>query len=392
MGLIKQIYTPMLLVDLMYKGFLLVFTILLTSALIAQVQNTNAAVLTPEDNEAKQNIITNQSAAVDHRWGQYDLILGSKKGDNSTFTIYNLTGNFTVPPVVCGTGTHEHDGICVPNPPPEPTVCPPNMFFNTTSQQCQESPLPPIDNNTNPVPEPTNNDTTKVTFAGDFDGTGVINAMKAKNADYNIAAGDLGYKSDLSSFKSSWDKLNNNKCTPGNHDQAEDGSSSLAKESSAYCGDIWTSKVAGGTTAIIGVNTNGNLDTLLGTAQTYLTSNLMQGVKNVVLVSHKPCEVHPGAHHTVESSVKTFCQSFDGKVPAGVNIVHISAHNHEIGSKSDGSAFLVGGGGKTSHRGCGTGSGWDFCAESNGFLMLEINNDSGEIKSNFYNTNGGVIN
>lgn len=47
-------------------------------------------ILTPEDNEAKHDIIENLSNAVNHNWGaQYDMLNGSKKFDDSSFVIYN---------------------------------------------------------------------------------------------------------------------------------------------------------------------------------------------------------------------------------------------------------------------------------------------------------------
>ena len=353
----------------------------MSAILLTYTSIANAATLTQKDNEAKQTIITNMSNSVDHKYSRYDLITGSMKGDNSTFVIYNNTGNQTVPPpVVCGPGTHEENGACVPDVP----RCPDNQVWNATSQQCEDKPV-------TPPPKPTGN-VTKINLAGDFLGTGTMNAMAKLDAILNLALGDMGYQKDLNTFMSNFNKLPGHKCTPGNHDQAEDGSAALAKSSSEYCGDIWMQKVANDTTLIVGYNTNGNLDTLLGTAQgALMNAQFMDGVKNVVLVSHKPCEVHPNAHHGVESNVKTFCQSFDAKVPAGVKIYHVSAHNHEIASTKDGHNFLVGGGGQTTHRGCGTDSTWNFCKTQSGFLQLEINNDSGEIKGTFYNTNGGVI-
>lgn len=131
-------------------------------------------VLTPEDNEAKQKILGNLSNAVDHGYDKYDLLIGSVKGDNSTFTIYNISE--TEPPLVCGSGTHEANGICVPDIS-EPN-CPEGQFFNTTSQKCEDrtSTLKEIcgngiNNDSNgqidegcPV---TNGNTTKIFFSGE---------------------------------------------------------------------------------------------------------------------------------------------------------------------------------------------------------------------------------
>src|SRR4029078_6791075 len=93
------------------------------------------------------------------------------------------------PPPVCQPGTHLENGVCVPDvipPPPLPTA-----------------------------------NVSKVCLVGDLSGSTVPNLMKG--CDYKIGLGDLGYKSDLSWFKS----LNFNKCVIGNHDATEDGSSSI---------------------------------------------------------------------------------------------------------------------------------------------------------------------
>jgi hypothetical protein len=361
-------------------------TILATYTTLVSATYVNAVTLTPDDNQAKQDITNSLSEAADHKYSRYDMINASLVGDNSTFVVYNKTGGIIIPPVVCGAGTHNENGVCVPDQP----QCPAGQFYNKTSEECQDNPKPPVDNQTGNQTGG-NENITKVNLAGDFECEKVIGAMDKKKANINVALGDLCYDSTLSNFKKAWEPLDNNKCIPGNHDQAEDGSAALAKESSAYCGDIWMMKVANDTTLLVAYNTNGNLATLLGTAQDALTNTqFMDGIKNVVLISHKGCEVHPNSHHGVEGSVKTFCQSFDAKVPAGVGIYHVSAHNHEMASTSDGHFFLAGSGGKTSHRGCGTGSGWNFCKETDGFLQLEINSN-GKIKGTFYNTSGGAI-
>jgi hypothetical protein len=122
-----------------------------------------------------------------------------------------------------------------------------------------------------------------------------------------------------------------------------------------------------------------------------MNSALMEGVKNVILLTHKACEVHPKSHHTPEKSVIDFCQDFDNKIPQGIKIYHISGHNHEIAKSSNDRFFLSGGGGQTDHRECDTNDQWPFCKPQSGFLEFEINNNTGEIKSNFYDTSGKVI-
>jgi hypothetical protein len=97
--------------------------------------HAQGVILTPEDNVAKQKILANLSNAVDHGFDKYDLLIASVKGDNSTFTIYNKSE--TEPPLVCGPGTHEQDGVCVPDPQ---QTCQKGQFFNTTSQRCEDLP------------------------------------------------------------------------------------------------------------------------------------------------------------------------------------------------------------------------------------------------------------
>lgn len=352
---------------------ILLATILLPSAVLANV-NGQGVVLTPKDNLAKQVIIGNASDAVDHKWDRYDLLVGSMKGDSSNFTIYK-SGNGTVPPIHCGEGTHNENGVCVP----DGEKCPEGQFWNATAMECQDNPKPPVVNETG--------DKTTIDLAGDFDGTSVIKAMKG---DYNIGLGDLMYQSTLDNFIKAWDVKENHACVVGNHNTLEDGNTVISKQSKEYCGDVWVKKVANGTTLLVGVNTNGDLGSIKGTVMASLgNEDYMNGVKNVLLLTHKPCDTHPNSHHTVESAVGDFCNAVKNAVH--VNFVTIAGHNHEIAKKSDGSSYLAGGGGKTSHRGCGTGNGWDWCKEQTGFLRLTIDNDSGKITAKFYNTSGGVI-
>jgi len=353
----------------------LFITTLLTSA------SAYGVILTPQSNLAKQKIITNQSLEVDHAWEKYDFMMGSVKGDDSNFTIYDIRGiNDTMPPVTCGAGTHEENGQCIPD------VVPP--VDNETQPPEQNETQPPVINDTNPPPQ-TGEDTI-IKTAGDFSGTGVL---KLLNGDINVALGDLLYQSSLDTFINVYPKDESHKCVPGNHDQEEDGNSKIAKQSSQHCGDIWFKKVAGGTTVLIGANTNGNLDVLLGSAQQYvMNSTLMQGVKNVMLFTHKQCHTNTGAHHNVEGNVKTFCQSLEGKVPAGVKFFTIAGHEHNAEKNSNGLWFVAGTGGKSKYECGSTANGWSFCNDSdNGYLQITIDNDSGAVTTQFIKASGGVM-
>ena len=104
----------------------------------------------------------------------------------------------------------------------------------------------------------------------------------------------------------------------------------------------------------MGFNTNGNLDTQLGTAQGLVTNpTFMQGIKDLFILSHKPCFTSPNSHHPVESKVKTLCDSLAHYIPTGIKVYYIAGHNHQMASTVDGLKFISGGGGR-SHYSCGT--------------------------------------
>jgi hypothetical protein len=287
--------------------------------------------------------------------------------DNSNHTIYTANGTVPQPPT-CGPNEHLHDGKCVPNPPPDDN--------HTT----------PDDNHT--TPSPSKNITT-IDFAGDFSGTSVISAMKG---DYNIALGDMGYQKTLDAFISAFSKLKNDMCVIGNHDALEDGNAAIYAQAKKFCGELWLRKVANNTTLLIGWNSNGNMDTQLGKAQSYvMNSTFMKGIKNVVIMSHKPSQTHPNSHHPPEADTKTFYKSLEAKIPAGIKVYEVVGHNHEFAHNKDNTSFLAGSGGQTSHRACGTDAEWTYCKTGNAYLQFKIDNNTGKITSNFYNTKGEVL-
>src|SRR4030095_15808594 len=94
-------------------------TLTLLTSNIVYAQDAQDDTMTTEDNKAKQDIIEALSDAVNHNWAQYDMLNGSKKSDNSSFVIYNSSGETPEPPLVCGQGTNESNGACVPVIQPE---------------------------------------------------------------------------------------------------------------------------------------------------------------------------------------------------------------------------------------------------------------------------------
>jgi len=281
-----------------------------------------------KDSKARDAIVKAIGKAVEGKYSQIDVVSLSKKNDNSTITVYNKTVVITPPQP--------------PNPPP------------------------------NPPPTPVGN-VSKVCLVGDLSGSTVPNLMK--NCTLKIGLGDLGYKSDLSWFKS----LNFDKCVQGNHESGnEDGTASLEKETQAYCGNSWNLKV-GNVTMLFGFNTNGNLNNQLTTAkQVPLT-----GIKTVFVLTHKPCYTSPNSHHPVESNVKAFCDSFAKTIPTGVKIYYIAGHNHQQASTVDGLKFISGAGGK-SHYECGQDQLWNFCNNKDyGYLEATVGNTDGKVATKF---------
>jgi predicted phosphodiesterase len=224
----------------------------------------------------------------------------------------------------------------------------------------------------------TTNDITKIALVGDISGTSIRDLVKQHNPDLVVALGDLGYESTLDTFKKDYG-IFNLKCLVGNHDSPEDaGGDPIVKEAPAYCGDWWNVKV-GSTTMLFGFNTNGDLNNQLEAAKKVS----LQGIKTLIVMTHKPCYTSPNSHHPIEPSVKAFCDSLASSIPAGIKVYYIAAHNHQLASTIDGTKFLSGGGGR-SHYECGTDAVWNFCDNKNfGFLEVAINTNNGDIVANF---------
>ena len=315
--------------------------------------------------------------------------------NNKTFSILirpsdsNLTVPVTPPPVINNTV----DNDTVPNPIPIPI--PP--IINDTQPPVINETQPPVVNETPPVPEPSGTDK-KVIVVGDVDdstgGKAVFNTIKSKNADAVVVAGDLGYDSTLSWFKSTYGTLKM-VCVPGNHeDDAEDGSAALEKETLAYCSNPFYFKLNG--VLFLGINTNGNIDVELGQAQQLVMNpKFMAGVKEVHLLTHKPCATPPNSHHPANEDeaakdVVTLCNSLKAKIPTGVKFVSDSAHNHVLSTSVDGMYKTSGAGGRN-HYECGTSTAFPWCDNTHyGYLEYIIKPD-GTSSYHFYDSTGKVL-
>lgn len=207
-----------------------------------------------------------------------------------------------------------------------------------------------------PTPPPVNQTSTpsgyKICMVGDFKDKKVFDAMTSCN--YKVALGDNGYGSDLSLLKS----IHPDKCVPGNHDSKEDGSTTIEKEALAYCGDSWWVKF-GNSTLMFGFNTNGDPTTQLNGAKNLLyNTNFMQGVKNVIAVSHKGGHTFPNAHHPAEA--KDFFAELEGNVPVGIKLIEVSGHNHNAAAAPTKGWYISGNGGKNFYS-CGADKDWTYC-------------------------------
>src|SRR4029078_1094919 len=124
----------------------------------------------------------------------------------------------------------------------------------------------------------------------------------------------------------------------------------IVKQALEYCRDHWFIVTANGTTLIIGLNSNGDMNTEQQFGISLVTNKeTMKGVKNVIIASHKPAHSAP-SHHTVESSTKTLYANIESKIPSGVQVYELAVHNHISAKSKDGHWFVAGGGGRTPYE------------------------------------------
>ena len=292
------------------------------------------------------------------------------------------------------------DNRCYSIPLP---ACPEDQTYNTVTKKCEtevipnptETPTPPPQPTPAPTPTPVPT-TLKVIITGDVESSGdslsVYNRIKAQNPNEVFVLGDLGYSSSLSWFKSTYGTLGDRMwCSIGNHDSAnEDGTASLEKEAKNYCGNTYW--VKRGVNLFVVINTNdADLKTLsTKTGSIFSNQTIMKDVKNVHFLSHKPYSTGPNSHHPVEAAVKAFYDTVKSKVPSGIKVFYIAAHNHVMAATADGTFKTIGAGGR-SHYECGINTVWVFCDNVHyGFLQLTLTSD-GAVKYQFMDYNGKVL-
>jgi hypothetical protein len=221
--------------------------------------------------------------------------------------------------------------------------------------------------------------------------------IKNDNPTLFIALGDLCYKRDLTNFTTTYNDLKNADklaCVIGNHDSEENGNLNILKQALEYCGDHWYRKVANNSTLLIGLNTNGNITMQSDWGRLLVTnSSFMKGVKNVMLVAHKPGHTPPGSDHDAEDPIVQMFSSITGNITRNIRVFEIAAHNHLMAESSNGEWFISGAGGRKLYN-FTADSDWSFINNNDhGYLQITINNTNGSVLStNFYSLNGKLLN
>ena len=244
-----------------------------------------------------------------------------------------------------------------------------------------------------PDPVPTN-ETKTVIFVGDPDGSvgeQVFNQIKATDFHLAVVLGDLWY-GDWEKFSATYGSLRNKvACVLGNH---EYDSSEIERLALDYCGNDWAINSGFNGVLIIGINANENLDQQVTDIKGYFADEeSMKGIHTVVINTHQPCKNTDNSHHGVEEP--QFCNDLNAAIPSGLHEYWISGHEHLYMEGQDGEDkyFIVGTGGRN-HYDCGTlpDPVFTLCDDKHyGFLKMDIEPD-GDIKTQFIDANGGVVN
>src|SRR5574342_1101753 len=240
-------------------------------------------------------------------------------------------------------------------------------------------------------------DVTVIDTAGDIDCSNNLDEqIKKDNPDLFIALGDLCYKSDLSNFTGTYGDLKRDgifACIIGNHDSKEDGNLRILNQTREYCGDHWYRKIAKNTTLLMGLNTNGDIKLQTKWGQSVVTnSTLMKGIKNVMIISHKPAHTPHESHHPARNSTINMISGIESNITKGIQVYEIAAHNHFMAESNNGRWFISGAGGRSHYEGA-ISEEWPFVNnKQSGYLQIRINNTNGTvISTNFYGLDGKRI-
>jgi hypothetical protein len=220
--------------------------------------------------------------------------------------------------------------------------------------------------------------------------------IKSDNPDIFVALGDLCYKPDLSNFTetfSDFKEAGKIACVVGNHESLENGNLKILNQTLHYCGDHWYHKVANDTTILLGLNTNGNTSFQSNWGKSLVSNTtFMEGIKNVMLFTHKPAHTPPGSDHMAENSTIQMISEITSNLPKEIQVYEIAAHNHLMAESSNGQWFISGAGGRRLYE-FSTDPSWSFVNnKEHGYLQIRINNTDGLVLStNFYRLDGKLI-
>ena len=390
------------------KSLAIISSLILVTGII--FSNFGYAQEETDDEKAKNEITKSIGSAVEGSWSSIEMINISKPFANDPITVYNKTLEIESPPQ-CNENENLENGVCVPDTSRLKEICDDgkdNDGDGRIDENCKEIPL----NN-----DGTKRDHTSVILAGDlcheedcdFGGDPIANAINKRVPNLFVGLGDLGYERTLDWFRETFTKDapdglgNRATCIIGNHDDKEKfpHGAPIIEQAIETCGTGWYAKIANETTLVLGFNTINDALKIPEGSQIKMARNvlsnstLMEGVKNLFILTHKPCFTHPNSDHSVSESreTKRFCEALRANLTAipDVKILYISGHNHEIASTTDGTKFVSGGGGQDSHQECDTDGEWDFCDTKFGFLEFRIDNKDGSFEWDFLDEDADVI-
>jgi predicted phosphodiesterase len=238
---------------------------------------------------------------------------------------------------------------------------------------------------------------TIINAVGDIECSKILHdQLKNDDPTLFIALGDLCYKRDLTNFTktySDFKKANKLACVIGNHDSIENGNLKILNQAIQYCGDHWYLKTANNTTLLIGLNTNGNTSMQTNWAQLLVTnSTFMKGIKNVMLLAHKPAHTPPGSEDTAVFPTVQMFSKIDSNISKDIEVYEITAHNHLMAESSNGKWFISGAGSPKLYN-FTSDPAWSFINnKEQGYLQIKINNTDGKVLStDFYGLDGRLI-
>lgn len=336
----------------------LVLVSLLTIILFtATVASHEILAKSAKDSKARRDIDRAIGRSVEGAFSKVKTVnISTYAVPNEVNTVYNKTSSGSLPPIIV---------------PPEPQVC--NKNEHLENNVC-------VPDSTTTAPAAGDN----VCMVGDFKDSKVFDAMAAHGCNYRVALGDNGYSSSLELLKS----IAPDRCQIGNHDSPENGNDKIYQEALAYCGNSWWVKF-GTQTVMLGFNTQGDTTKQLNAAKNLLADqNFIQGVKNVIFLSHKGGHVFPNSHHPAEA--KDFYAGLEKAVPTGIRVYETAGHDHNAASADSKNWYISGNGGRSFYQ-CGVDNFWTFCNNKTlAYLQFNID-DNATITAHFIDTSGKII-